>query len=89
MNEKVLNACEKSAKELGISVETFMRSVYDELEERYDREDIMDFLDDLDIAYNDDDIDAIRKIYRDKYDCSIGTWDNISMALNRYKNGGK
>ena len=78
--EKVVAACEKASQRLGVSPEYFMRLVYDIMQERYDQEDVENWLDEEGYAWTKEDVDKILTELRDDYDCEIGTWRNIERA---------
>lgn len=79
-NEIITNECNKAAENLGITLWSFMRQVYDIMQESYDRDDIETWLQENEYLYNEGDIDVILEKLRDDYDCNLGTWDNIERA---------
>ena len=63
--------------------------MYDTLQEEYDKEDVVNWLE-IDSSYpslaeNDDFVDYLTFQYRRLFDCEYGTWDNIVSAFNYVK----
>ena len=81
--EQLVDACKKAAKSLGmVSAEEFMGQVWRTIQEEYDKEDIASWFEDQGLSYTDEDVDKVYEIYRYKYDCDYGTWDNIAAAYD-------
>ncbi len=79
-HDKLNAACEKAAKELGVTPEEFKRAVYAEKQEDFDRQDVILWLEQQGYKFTDDDVDQILETYRDDYDADRGTWSNIESA---------
>lgn len=78
--EKLNAACQMAADTLGVDVEVFKRAVFENKQEEYDRNDIINWFDDQGYVYTDDDVDQILCTLRDDWDADRGTWSNIESA---------
>lgn len=79
-DEKLNAACKAAADSLGIDVEVFKRAVFEDKQREYDRQDIINWLDEEGYVYTDDDVDQILSTLRDDWDADRGTWSNIESA---------
>lgn len=79
-DEKLNAACKAAADSLGIDVEVFKRAVFEDKQREYDRQDIINWLDEEGYVYTDDDVDQILSTLRDDWDSDRGTWSNIESA---------
>lgn len=79
-SEKLNAACKAAADSLGIDVEVFKRAVFEDKQREYDRQDIINWLDEEGYVYTDDDVDQILSTLRDDWDADRGTWSNIESA---------
>ena len=79
-SERLNAACKAAADSLGIDVEVFKRAVFEDKQREYDRQDIINWLDEEGYVYTDDDVDQILSTLRDDWDADRGTWSNIESA---------
>lgn len=79
-SEKLNAACQAAAESLGVDVEIFKRAVFEEKQQEYDRNDIINWLNEEGYVYTDDDVDQILSTLRDDWDAERGTWSNIESA---------
>lgn len=79
-SEKLNAACKAAADFLGMDVEVFKRAVFEDKQREYDRQDIINWLDEEGYVYTDDDVDQILSTLRDDWDADRGTWSNIESA---------
>lgn len=63
--------------------------MYDTLQEEYDKEDVVSWLESdssyPSLAENDDFVDYLTFQYRRRFDSEYGTWDNIASAFDYVK----
>ena len=78
--DKLMPVCEAAAKKLNVSVEEFMRAVYDNMQSYYDDLDVRQWLEDQGYDYTDDDVGQILDVLRSDWDADRGTWSNIESA---------
>lgn len=73
-----------------ISDAFFTNKIYDLLQESYDKEDVISWLENdsryPSLAENDKFVDYLTYQYRSRYDSEYGIWDNISSAFNYIRN---
>ena len=80
MNKQFKETVEEAAEKLGMSVERFKRTIFDELQEQYDKEDITSWLEDNGHKVTKKLVNEMFNVYRHHYDSEYGTWDNIASA---------
>ena len=79
-SERLNAACKAAADSLGMDIQVFKRAVFEDKQREYDRQDIINWLDEEGYVYTDDDVDQILSTLRDDWDADRGTWSNIESA---------
>lgn len=80
--EKINDAVQDLAATLNVPVEILERWIWEKTQDQYDVEDIEYWLQEHGYQYDQDDINHIAEVYRDRYDANLGTWDNIAAAYS-------
>lgn len=81
--EDLKRAIAIAAKELGCTEEQFMVDVYWAQRRRFEREDIVYWMENHDMVCEDEDqLDRIVEVLEDNYDSDLSLWENIDRALH-------
>ena len=68
-----------------VEISTLIRECYNVIEEEYDREDIITWLDENGIVADPVLVDKLYEDYIDNRDSDMGTWDNIRSSYYNVK----
>lgn len=71
----------EAAQKLNLSEEQFMREIYWQFRYKYDREDIVTWLDEHEMSYTDDEVDKMVDALNDSYDSNASIWENVRRAV--------
>ena len=79
--EELKKVISEAAQKLNLNEEQFMREVYWQFRYKYDREDIIEYLNDNEMSYTDEEVDKMVDALNDSYDSNASIWENVSRAV--------